>query len=76
MSNSADASGSSFASSALAYEREMPQVSGSLSTNFIAFGFGVGSISAIFGMLLNHIHETADERRRTPIEQARMRLSN
>ena len=54
----------------------MPQVSGSLSTNFIAFGFGVGSISAIFGMLLNHIHETADERRRTPIEQARMRLSN
>jgi hypothetical protein len=28
----------------------MPQVNGSLSTNFIAFGFGVGSISEIFGM--------------------------
>jgi hypothetical protein len=27
-------------------------VSGSLSTNFIAFGFGVGSISAIFGMAI------------------------
>jgi hypothetical protein len=28
----------------------MPQVSGSLRMNFIAFGFGVGSISAIFGI--------------------------
>jgi hypothetical protein len=28
----------------------MPQVSGSFNTNFIAFGFGVGSISAIFGI--------------------------
>ena len=41
MSNSAAASGSSGACSALSYEREMPQVSGSLRTNFIAFGFGV-----------------------------------
>jgi hypothetical protein len=29
----------------------MPQVRGSLSTNFIAFGFGVGSISSIFGIV-------------------------
>jgi hypothetical protein len=28
----------------------MPQVSGSLSTNFIALGLGVDSISAILGM--------------------------
>ncbi len=29
----------------------MPQVSGSLRMNFLAFGFGVGSTSAILGML-------------------------
>src|SRR5262245_31836361 len=49
MSNRAAASGSSFASSALEYERASPQVSGSFNTNFIGFGLGVGSISAIFG---------------------------
>jgi hypothetical protein len=49
MSNSAAASGSFSAGPALSYERVIPQVSGSLRMNFIAFGFGVGSISAIFG---------------------------
>jgi hypothetical protein len=34
----------------LSYERDIPQVNGSLRMNFIAFGFGVGSISAIFGI--------------------------
>src|SRR4051812_30118318 len=51
MSNSWLASGSSFAWSALSYERVIPQVNGSLRMNFIAFGFGVPSISAIFGIL-------------------------
>ena len=50
MAKSFAASGSSFACSAFSYEREIPQVNGSLSTNFIAFGFGVGSISAILGI--------------------------
>jgi len=51
MSNSMEASASSCACSALSYERVTPQVSGSLRVNFIAFGLGVSSISAIFGIL-------------------------
>src|SRR5687768_17513760 len=51
MSKSAAASGSFSACAALSYERVIPQVSGSLRMNFIAFGFGVGSISAILGIV-------------------------
>src|SRR5262247_4419889 len=64
MSNSFEASGSSFACAAFSYEREMPHVRGSRRMNFIAFGFGVGSISAIFGI----VYLDADERRYTPIK--------
>jgi hypothetical protein len=42
---------SPFAAPALSYERDIPQVNGSLRMNFIAFGLGVGSISEIFGMI-------------------------
>ena len=45
------ASASPFAASALSYERVMHPDNGSLRMNFIAFGFGVGSISAILGMM-------------------------
>src|SRR3989344_4203267 len=51
MSNKALAIGSSAACSGRSYERVTPQVSGSRRMNFIALGFGVGSISAIFGMV-------------------------
>ena len=38
------------AAPALSYERDTPQVSASRRTNFIAFGLGVPSISAILGI--------------------------
>src|SRR3954469_18757852 len=50
MSKSAAARGSFSAWAALSYERVIPQVNGSLRMNFIAFGFGVGSMSAILGI--------------------------
>src|SRR5258706_12197571 len=68
MSNSADANAPSLACSALSYERVMPQVSGSLRMNFIAFGLGVPSISDIFGISKpNHLSRQNIHHQASPI---------
>src|SRR4030067_3055483 len=63
MANNWEASGSAAADSALSKERAVPQGNLSFSTNLTACGFGVSSMSAIFGMIIPRLYRCQERDR-------------